>query len=198
MEFYNENIKDELGMNDYIFFDEWYDIVKEILIHPEFQLRKLFRHHKNKSVFAHCIEVSYSSFLAAKYFNASIRVCAIAGLLHDFYPNAWLYSEELVDYDSSYLRELTIKKPLLKYHAFVHAKEASINYVKYFPNLEDKRITNAIKRHMFPLNIIPPRYKESWIVSLIDKRRSIFELPNINMVSKYVKDKITFLIHGKI
>ena len=28
---------------------------------------------------------------------------------------------------------------------------------------------DIIKRHMFPLNIRPPKYRESWIVCLADK-----------------------------
>ena len=69
--------------------------------------------------------------------------------------------------------ENKIKKPFFKKHGFVHAKEARDNSFKYFPNLMNKRIENCILRHMFPLNIVPPRYIESWIVSISDKIISV-------------------------
>ena len=37
----------------------------------------------------------------------------------------------------------------------------------------NKTIENIIERHMFPLNKIPPKYKEAWIVSMIDKYVSL-------------------------
>ncbi|MGM9834486.1 MAG: phosphohydrolase [Bacilli bacterium] len=196
--YYTENIKDELKMSDYVFFDEWYGIVEEILLHPEFQKRKLFAHHHNKSVFEHSVYVSYYSFLYAKYFHASERVCAIAGLLHDFYPKAWLYTPELAELDTSYLSELTKKKPLFKKHGFTHGKEASLNYVKFFPHLEDKRITDAIEKHMFPLTIKPPKYKEGWIITAIDKRNSMLELPSVAVIPKYIGRKIKVILTHKV
>lgn len=182
--FYNPNIKNELYIKYNVYFDEWYGIVEDILLNPEFQKRKLFLHHHNKTVFDHCVEVSYMSFMSAKYFNASERVCAIAGLLHDFYPKAWLYTESLADYDSSYLSELLVVKPLFKRHGFTHANEALENAIKYFPSFIDERVSDAISKHMFPLNIRVPKYRESWIITTIDKRNSIGELPSIRDMIK--------------
>ena len=34
-------------------------------------------------------------------------------------------------------------------------------------------IENSIERHMFPLNITPPKYIEGWLLVLIDKVDSI-------------------------
>lgn len=181
--FYNKNIKEELSIKDQIFFDEWYGIVEDILLNEEFQKRKLFWHHYNKTVFEHSIKVSYHAFMMAKYFKASVRICAIAGLLHDFYPKAWLYSKELEELDESYLSELNTKKPLFKRHGFTHGKEASLNYVKFFPYLEDKKITDAIEKHMFPLTIKPPRYKEGLIVTYADKLNSLHELPSLKVLT---------------
>lgn len=192
--YYNKNIKEELSIKDQIFFDEWYGIVEDILLSDEFQKRKLFYHHHNKTVFEHSIRVSYHAFMLAKYFNASVRICAIAGLLHDFYPKAWLYSKELEELDKTYLSELNTKKPLFKRHGFTHGKEASLNYVKYFPYLENKRITDAIKNHMFPLTIRPPKTKEGFIITYVDKLNSLHELPTIKDISCKVGLKIKEII----
>lgn len=170
MNFLNsEELKEELCQEiNSPYFDEWFNIVEPLLLCEELQKRKLFKHHK-KSVWDHLISVSFKSYKYSLKFSCDSRVCAIGGLLHDFYPYAWQYSEELESFDSHYLDRLKKKESLFKKHGFTHAKEAYDNYLKYFKKFEDKKISNCIIRHMFPLNIIPPRYKESWIVTFADK-----------------------------
>ena len=173
-------------------YNEWYQIIKEILHNQEFQKRKLFPHHKDLSVWTHSILVSYNSFIAAKYFNADDKICAIAGLLHDFYPWSWIENDIIKELDSGYyMNYRNTKHKFFKQHGFIHGKAASENYIKYFPELENKKITNAIRRHMFPLTIIPPRYKEGFIVSTIDKINSVHELPDIYTMADIVYKKST-------
>lgn len=66
-------------------FDEWFKITKDILLNDEFQKRKYFMHHHNLTVWDHSILVSFKAFKIARVIGADKRVCAIAGLLHDFY-----------------------------------------------------------------------------------------------------------------
>lgn len=180
-------------------FDNWLTIVENVLLNGEFQKRKLFLHHHNMSVWDHSILVSFNSYLVGRYFHADLKVCAIAGLLHDFYSQAWLSTPELENLENGkYTISLKEKKPLFKMHGFVHARDAAENYVKYFPELENKKITNSIKRHMFPLNIIPPRYKEGFIITMIDKWNSVHELPSIKVVPVMVKDKAVSVFFKKI
>lgn len=170
------------------FFEEWFLYVEDILINDEFQKRKLFMHHHNISVWEHSILVSFKSFVVAKYFNADARICAIAGLLHDFYTKAWIKTQDVLELENGkYFDE--VRKPLFKKHGFTHASDAANNYVKYFPELKDKKITNSIKRHMFPLNIVPPRYKEGYIITIVDKFNSMNEMPSIKNVSQIVVKK---------
>ena len=61
------------------------------------------------------------------------------------------------------------KKRLKELHGFVHAKEALNNSKVHFNHLLNDKINNSIVRHMFPLNIIPPKYLEGWIITIIDK-----------------------------
>lgn len=191
--YYNKNVIEDIDPMIVLnpFFDDWYFLVEEILMHDEFQKRKLFNHHRDMSVWDHSILVSFKSYIASKYFGADPRICAIAGLLHDFYPYAWLYNEKLaIINDGDYLKELNVKKSLFKKHGFVHAKEAALNYIKFFPHLENKKITNSIKRHMFPLNILPPRYIEGFVITLVDKLNSCHELPSIKSFSGYMINSI--------
>lgn len=173
MAYYNENIREDLThiiKDEY--FEDWLEIVKDILLHKEFQKRKLFHHHKG-NLWEHLTEVSYYSYLMAKTRNADERVCAIAGLLHDFYPKAYKYSQELYDENPEYLTDVKKKQPIHQMHGFTHAEAAAKNAWKYFPEFMNEKIESCIKTHMFPLNITPPKYKEGWIVQYVDKKLSI-------------------------
>lgn len=145
--------------------EEYLNIVKEILDNAEFQKRKDYKHHEKRSVYAHSLMVSFKAYTVAKKIKIDYRAVAIGGLLHDFYYEDWQKNNH--------------KKKFFKKHGFVHAKEALDNSKKIFPLLMNKKIENIILRHMFPLNIIPPKYKEAWLVSIIDKKVSmeIFKTP---------------------
>ena len=138
---------------------EYYEIIHEILQSDEFQKRKQYKHHGDISVYDHSLAVSKLAYLLAKKMNKDYKSAAIGGLLHDFYDKPWQDNNE--------------KKPLLKKHGFVHAKEALKNSQKYFKEYMNDIIENSIERHMFPLNITPPKYIEGWLLVLIDKVDSI-------------------------
>ena len=182
MNYYDDDvikyIDQSVVLNPY--FDEWFNIVKDILLNDEFQKRKIFPHHHDMSVWEHSILVSFKSFTIAKKIKINEKNVAIAGLLHDFYPWCWINTEELEIFENGkYLEEnKRKKKTIFEMHAFTHGKAAAKNYIEYFPELENKRITNAIKRHMVPVTIVPPRYLEGIIITIIDKTNSIHELPS--------------------
>lgn len=157
-----------------IYFDpRYYNIVKGILNSPEFQKRKTYKHHDDCSVFEHCLSVSYISYRYCRKLKLNYRDAAIGGLLHDFYETPWQ-------------DDLTSKKPFFQQHGFIHAGNALDNAVKYFPEYINSRVSDIILRHMFPLNVHPPRYPESWVVTFVDKKVSMGILkPNKNFL-KYV------------
>ena len=139
------------------YMDKDYEkIVSKILNNKEFLKRKEFQHHGEITVYDHSLSVSKLAYKMAKKLHIkNLSDIAIGGLLHDFYYNPWQDSK--------------IKKPLFKKHGFVHAREALDNSRKYFPELINDRVADIILRHMFPLNITPPKYKEAWLVSIADK-----------------------------
>ncbi|MCI8467412.1 MAG: HDIG domain-containing protein [Bacilli bacterium] len=143
-------------IDDYI---EFFEIVKPILEHPEFKKRKEYIHHIGESVYEHTLRVSFDSYKIAKKLHWDYKAAAIGGILHDFYDSPWQESKE--------------KKPFFKKHGFVHAEEARINAWKYFPSEMNFKIEDIIRRHMFPLNKRPPKYKESWLISFVDKADSM-------------------------
>lgn len=151
---------------------EYYKIVKDILNNEEFSKRKNFPHHGEKTVMDHSLEVSILSYRIAKKLKMDYKSAAIGGLLHDFYNKPWQDDQE--------------KRPFFKRHGFVHAREARENSKKYFPDLMTPRIENIILRHMFPLNITPPKYKEGWIITTVDKYVSMEIFKDIKNLPKYV------------
>lgn len=151
-------------------YSEWYSIVEPIITSPEYEKRKTFRHHGDVTVYTHSVKVSKLSYRIAKFLHANYRDVAIAGVLHDLYTTPW--------------QEVTEKKPFFQQHGFVHAREALMNSRKYFPEYLNKRIENAIVRHMFPLNITPPRHVIGYILTIADKIASMDLLFSKEAMSK--------------
>lgn len=140
------------------------DIVENILNSEEFEKRKNYKHHGEKTVYNHSLEVSYLAYKISKKLGLDYNDTAIGGLLHDFYYEDWHLAKK--------------QKNILKKHGFVHAKEALENTKIFFPQYVNFKTQDIILRHMFPLNIIPPKYLESWIVSISDKIVSVDLLKN--------------------
>lgn len=139
---------------------EQLQIFATILENEEFKKRKSFCHHGDITVYEHSLKVALMAYKISRFFkNIDFNSLLIGALLHDFYFRDWQSYKE--------------KRPFFKKHGFVHAKEALDNSEIHFPMLMNDRVRNIILRHMFPLNKIPPRYKEAWIVSIADKLVSL-------------------------
>lgn len=155
---------------------EYYKIVEEILINKEFLKRKEYEHHFNESVYDHVLRVSFDCYNIGKKLKLDYKALAIAGLLHDFYDKPWQDNFE--------------KTKFFEMHGFVHAEEARLNAKKHFPHLMNKKIESMIQTHMFPLNIRLPKYKESWILTLVDKVDSMEFLLHPYLLSKRIRIKL--------
>ena len=89
-------------------------------------------------------------FLHCGKVQDSCRSSCTGALLHDYFLYDWH------EKDDSH-----------KWHGFYHAGKALQNAMEDFALSEIEKET--IRRHMFPLNPIPPRCREAWIVTLADK-----------------------------
>jgi len=148
------------------FEQEYYDAVGDILHHEEFLKLKDFFHH-NSSIYHHVHDVAYLSYRISKYLKLDYRSTARGALLHDFF---------LYDWRNHDVPDL----PREKFHGLEHPKIAVANAKKHFSINEIEE--DIIKKHMWPLTIVPPKYKESYIVSFADKYLSSREF-----VSEYKK-----------
>lgn len=141
-----------------IFADkEYMQIVKDLIINETVLRMKIYRQHFNVSCFDHCLFVSYNSYLICKKHNLDYKSVARAGLLHDLFLYDWRKREEG-------------RKGL---HAFTHGKTALENALK-ITNLNDKE-RDIIIKHMWPVTLSLPKYKETFVITYVDKCIAIAE-----------------------
>ncbi len=132
--------------------EEFNNIAKPILELPEVRKLSEYNHHNGKTRLEHVIEVAYLSFLWGKRFSLDCKSIVRGALLHDLFHYDWL-------------RE----GPRL--HGFRHPKIALDNASRVVQLTEKEK--DIIKKHMWPLTPVPPRYAESLIVALIDTYCSV-------------------------
>ena len=130
---------------------EYNNIVKGYLNNDVLALKNIPHHNSNR--LEHSLKVSYYSYKITKKMKLDYESTAIGGLLHD------MYFEEVKNQN-------TIKEKIVLFTGG-HPKDALINASKDF-DLNDLE-KNIIVSHMWPLSKQMPKYKESFIVSMVDK-----------------------------
>jgi uncharacterized protein len=141
--------------------DEYKKIVSDLINNPVVKSMEQYMQHGNVSCLEHSIYVSYNSYLICKRLGLNYRAAARGGLLHDFFLYDWHTS-----------------KPQNGLHGFIHPFIALENANKYF-ELSDME-KDIIEKHMWPLTLKLPKYKESFIVSFVDKYYAFMESIKVN------------------
>ena len=136
---------------------EYIEIISELLKNEKVLKMKQYRQHHNISCFDHCLFVSYNTYLICKKHRLDYISAARAGLLHDLFLYDWRKRENG-------------RKGL---HAFTHPKEA-LRQALTITGLNDKE-QDIIKNHMWPVTPKFPRYKETYIITLVDKYSAVAE-----------------------
>lgn len=138
---------------------EFFDIIHEVTSNEIVQKMKNYRQHCDTSCYEHCLHVAYYTYVVCKKLKLDYVSATRAAMLHDLF---------LYDWRKKYRN---VELPGL--HAFVHPKIALKNASIIFPlNAKERDI---IEKHMWPLTISLPRYKESYIVTLMDKYSAFYE-----------------------
>lgn len=130
--------------------EKFLKIINDILANKSIQNLKLYKHHYAYTRLEHCLSVSYYTYVICKFLHLDYKSAARAALLHD-----------LFFYDC----EDKLSRP--KNHIKNHPKIALENANKLF-NL-NKKEQDIILKHMWPLTFSPPKYLESFIVTIVDK-----------------------------
>lgn len=142
---------------------EFNKIIKDIVTNEEFMKLQNEVHHSTTR-FDHSLRVAYEVYTKLKDNNPNYVEVTRAALLHDFF-----FDDDL----SSSQNDRLNNHPLI---ALENAK-------KYFDINELQE--NIILSHMYPLSYCLPRFKESWIVSLIDKKVSIVEFKRFGLKKSF-------------
>lgn len=136
--------------------DEFYSLIKDIENNIHFNKLSKELHH-GITRYEHSMRVAKWTYKICKLLKIKNKnEVTRAALLHDFYIDNDLSSE-------------TGHEKLGE-----HPKIALENSLKYFKL--DNIQKDIIKTHMFPCNLDIPKYKESWLVSGIDKTVSTYEM----------------------
>ena len=148
--------KRKLTNNEDELAKEFIECIKDIIHLDEVKELDNFVQHCNTSRLQHSLNVSYYSFLWAKRKGLDYKSVARAGILHDLYLYDW--------------RQVETEQ----HHAFHHPKEALKNAEMLTELNEIEK--DAIVNHMWPLSEAFPKYKESYILSWVDKYCAVAEV----------------------
>lgn len=139
---------------------EFFNIVIEMTSNSTVQEMRKFRQHCNTSCYTHCLHVAYYSYIIAKKFGLDYKSTARAAMVHDLFLYDW---------------RLKYKDPqVYGLHGFTHPKIALRNAMEIFDL--NKKEQDIIVKHMWPLTLSLPKYKESYIVMLMDKYSATREM----------------------
>ena len=130
----------------------------DILKSDNMQKEKKFLQHGKVSVYSHSVRVAVLSLFLAELLRVKVNRDAMmrGALLHDYFLYDWH------EKDDSH-----------KWHGFSHAGTALKNARRDFQLGEIEQ--DVIQKHMFPLNLQPPKYKESVLVCVADKISALDE-----------------------
>lgn len=137
----------------------YYEMVADLLESEIVLQMKQYMHHGHTTCFQHCLNVSYYNYLLCRLLSLDARAGARAGLLHDLFLYDW----------HTYVRAKGQRM-----HGWTHAGTALANVRKYFEITPME--ADIIEKHMFPMNIALPKYKETVVIILVDKVCGLWEV----------------------
>ena len=139
--------------------NEFKNIISDLIQNDTVQKMKLYRQHYDTDCFEHCYMVAYYCYKLCKKFNLDYISATRAAMVHDLFLYDW-----------------HIKGDRKGFHAFTHGDCACKNASALF-DLSDKE-KDIIKKHMWPVTLIPPKSIEGFILTLVDKESATEEILN--------------------
>lgn len=154
---------------------EFLKYIESVFETPIVQSMKEFNHHSSTSCLQHSVHVAYYNYIISKKLKLDTWAASKAGMLHDLFLYDWhTYKPKKGE----------------RLHGFEHPRKALENAKKHF-NLTPKE-EDIIKKHMFPLTLTPPKYKETVLIILTDKFCSSCEV-----LDRFFKKKRRDRVHGR-
>lgn len=132
-----------------------------------------FIQHGDTSCLLHTAAVAYYSIKLAEILGVKVnkRQLIRGALLHDYFLYDW--------HDGRKERHI---------HGFTHPGAALKNAMEDF-ELSDLEC-DIIRKHMFPLTLVPPKFRESVIVCIVDKYCSLYETLKRKNTYEYLRKNI--------
>lgn len=146
------------------------DIAKEIIVNKKYLKIKNESHH-GITRYIHSMRVARNVYKVSKKLNLDYVSATRAAILHDFFTNE--------EFGSNHGLIQGVVHPDI---ALANAKgEFKLNKIE----------ENAIAAHMFPLCMTLPKYKESWVLTLVDKVVAIYEYASYKFSYTKVTGKVS-------
>jgi len=140
-----------------IYDEAFVDLIDDLVDHYLVVELENCQHHISTTRLQHCLSVSYHCYRIAKRLGWDYRAAARAGVLHDLYH-----------YDKSSDEKVEGFK-----HLRTHPHLALENAQAHFDisPLE----SDIIVKHMWPITLRLPKYKETWLIVAVDKYCAFME-----------------------
>lgn len=136
----------------------FYRCIADLLKHPKVRQMAQYVQHGDTTCLEHCLHVAYLTYRFCRRHGLAYRAATRAALLHDFFLYDWHTHHQLTGE---------------RFHGFHHPATALQNALMEFvltPMQQD-----IIRKHMWPLTLVPPRYKEAYVVMWMDKYAALLE-----------------------
>ncbi len=140
--------------------DDYLELVGGLLSSEELQSLKQYEQHLEIDRLQHILGVSFLSYKICKKLGWDYVAAARGGAMHDLVYYNWR------DGETGGWHRL---------HGYYHPKRAAMNAKELCADLTKKE-EDIIKKHMWPLTVLPPKYKEGFVVTFCDKYCATREL----------------------
>lgn len=171
---YNLCLRENKGIQETMYEDVLKKYAEDILNSENFKSTQVYIQHGNMSVKEHCINVAKMSLMIRDRLGlkCNTRDLVRGALLHDYFLYDWHKTDTIETH---------------KLHGFFHPGRALRNAKKEYRLT--RRQADIIRKHMWPLTVIPPMCREAWIVTTADKYCSLMETLYIHEGKAYSKRK---------
>lgn len=134
--------------------EQVYYYAGDVVASDRLKQEAIYRQHGSVTCYEHSVAVTLLSVRLAQNMRLKLDMESMikGALLHDYFLYDWRSTENNIN---------------RYHHGFRHAQHALENACRDFTL--SPVACDVIKKHMFPLNIRPPRYKESAVVCIADK-----------------------------
>ena len=143
---------------------EYKSLIEDLLENEMVNRMREYKQHFEISCYEHSLNVSYLTYKWCRKLNLDYKSAARGALLHDLFLYDW-----------------RVKSDRKGLHAFTHPK-AALENAKKITKLNSKE-KDLIVNHMWPVTPNLPKYKETYIVTIMDKYSAVIEY-------KYSKQKL--------